>query len=66
MEHQQTQQRKQHPPTSQGDAPAAPGGAGLLQQSQGYANAARRAREKCQRGHAAEEELRNRRNRSGQ
>ena len=66
MEQHQTQQRKKHSPEVSADAPSEPGGSNLAAQASGYANAARRARENCQHGHAAEQELRNRRNRSGQ
>jgi hypothetical protein len=48
------------------EAPAGPGGSSLAQQARGYAEVARRAREKCQHGHAAEQELHQRRNPPGQ
>ncbi len=66
MERQQTRQTTQRPAETDADSAAAPGGSNLVDQARGYANTARRARENCQRGHAAERELRNRRNRSGQ
>ena len=66
MEQQRTRQRTQDPVGGSGDAPAAPGGANLMQQARGYGNVARRSRENCQQGHAAEQELHKRRNRSGQ
>lgn len=48
------------------DDTAEPGGSGLLRQARGFANAARQARDNCQTGEEAENELRRRRNRSGQ
>jgi hypothetical protein len=65
MEQQRTRQRTQDP-VGGGDAPAAPGGASLMQQARGYGNVARQSRENCQQGHAAEQELHKRRNRSGE
>ena len=66
MEQQRTRQRIQDPVAGSGDAPVAPGGAGLMQQARGYGNVARRSRQNCQQGHAAEQELHKRRNRSGE
>jgi hypothetical protein len=37
-----------------------------MQQARGYGNVARRSRENCQQGQAAEQELHKRRNRSGE
>ncbi len=48
------------------DGPVAPGGAGLANQAKRYGNVARKSRENCQTGQAAEQELQKRRNRSGQ
>lgn len=66
MEQFRTRQTHNQTPGSGDDTPASPGGAGLMGQAQGYANVARQARENCQHGHAAEQELHKRRNRSGQ
>jgi hypothetical protein len=63
--------QRQHP-TTERTVPAGsqsverPGGANLAEQARKYAEVARRAREQCQSGRTAEEELLNRRNRSGQ
>ncbi len=43
-----------------------PGGGGLMKQAQAYGDAARAARQNCKSDEAAERELLNRRNRSGQ
>ena len=48
------------------EAPPEPGGSSLARRSRAYADVARRASEQCQHGHAAEQELRKRVNRSGQ
>lgn len=45
---------------------ASPGGSNLAEQARKYAEVARRARDQCQQGVAAEQELQNRRNRSGE
>jgi hypothetical protein len=66
METQRIRQTMQNAAQQGADSPAAPGGASLAQQSRGYAGVARRARENCQHGQAAEQELHKRRNRSGQ
>lgn len=63
---QRTHQRKTPAPGSGGDTPPEPGGAGLVKQSSKYGSVARKSRENCRKGKAAEQELRKRRNRSGQ
>lgn len=67
MENMQRTRQRQQPASGPGDdAPPPPGGAGLLRQSGKYGNVARKSRENCQKGKAAEQQLRKRRNRSGQ
>lgn len=66
MENQRTRQLTPKPAAVGGEAPVGPGGSNLAQQARQYADVARRARENCQHGHAAEVELHKRRNRSGQ
>ena len=66
MEQFRTRQTQNQTPGSGDDTPDAPGGGGLMGQAQGYADVARKARENCQQGRAAEKELQKRRNRSGQ
>jgi hypothetical protein len=63
---QQTHQAQQTVSNPSDDTTPRPGGGGLLEQAQGYANAARRARENCKNGEDAEQELLRRRNQSGQ
>ena len=48
------------------DTPAAPAGENLLEQARAYANVARMAGDNCQQGREAEQDLHNRRNRSGE
>ena len=66
-----TQQRTRtittdHEPGQPDGDPFADGGGDLRQQAAAYANIAREARDDCQRGADAEQELHRRRNRSGQ
>jgi hypothetical protein len=68
METHRTRQTTHDPAsTPQGqEPPPAPGGSSLARRSHAYTDVARRASENCQHGHAAEQELQKRRNRSGQ
>ena len=67
MEQQLTRQATRNTGGNPGDeTPPAPGGAGLANQAKKYGNVARKSRENCQTGQAAEQELHKRRNRSGQ
>jgi hypothetical protein len=61
----QTPQEPAQTPTG-GEAPPDLGGSSLARRSRAYADVARRASEQCQHGHAAEQELKKRVNRSGQ
>lgn len=59
---QQAKKQVEHP----GSGPEDGGPNKLMQQAEGHANAARRARENCKTGAEAEQELQRRRNTSGQ
>ena len=66
--HQQRQrtQNMMNPPEDASDTGTPTGNSSLLRQAQQYAEVARQAREACQQGTKAEEELQRRRNLSGQ
>jgi hypothetical protein len=66
MEQQLTRQTTRNSGSPGDETPSAPGGAGLANQAKKYGNVARKSRENCQTGQAAEQELQKRRNRSGQ
>lgn len=66
MEQFRTRQTQTNAGGPSDNTPAAPAGASLMGQARGHANVARMARDNCQQGVAAEHELHNRRNRSGQ
>ena len=53
-------------PGSSDEAPPALGSSGLLGQARGFAKVAREARDNCQQHHSAEEQVRRRRNQSGE